>query len=445
MSNRYIANIVFEAKTPIKVGSSSVDMLQDSPFQRDFNGLPMILGSSLAGVLRRSLSFLGDEIIKDIFGNDEEKLTGSKLIISNALLCDEKMQVNEKLLLEKSEFLKCFSSLPIRDHVAITDKGVAKENSKFDEEVVFKGSRFKFRFELISDNDKIWQEILQALCEKSLRIGGGSAKGFGEIEVLKDYSTWDKFKLTSKEYQDKSSSLNTEFSTKFSIKNSVKKEFVSYKLKLTPDDFFMFGSGFGDDTCDNKNIYEKVVEYRNNSAKFSDEMVLIPASSIKGAIAHRAVFYYNKLDCKFAGNDSAITSLDEIFGTKKERNDSKKNDKKTEKGEKGKVLFSDVFLEKKSEKVINHVAIDRFTGGAIEGALFQERVVAKQPEFCINLLLNSKGIDEKTINAFEMALDDICKGMLPLGGMTTKGHGFFKGYIEKNGEKYEVPRPKQDC
>lgn len=50
---RHIAHIIIEARTALKIGSNSIDALQDSPIQKDWNGLPMILGTSLAGVLRK--------------------------------------------------------------------------------------------------------------------------------------------------------------------------------------------------------------------------------------------------------------------------------------------------------------------------------------------------------------------------------------------------------
>ncbi len=53
MTKRHIAHIIIEADTPIKVGSNAMDFLNDSPVQRDWNGLPMILGTSIAGVLRK--------------------------------------------------------------------------------------------------------------------------------------------------------------------------------------------------------------------------------------------------------------------------------------------------------------------------------------------------------------------------------------------------------
>ena len=50
---RFVAHITIEAKTPLKVGSNENDILQDSPIQKDWNNLPMILGTSIAGVLRK--------------------------------------------------------------------------------------------------------------------------------------------------------------------------------------------------------------------------------------------------------------------------------------------------------------------------------------------------------------------------------------------------------
>lgn len=64
------------------------------------------------------------------------------------MLVDEKGKVCEELLLQKSEFLRYFDILPIRDHVAIGANGTAKDAGKFDKEVVFKGTRFKFSLEL---------------------------------------------------------------------------------------------------------------------------------------------------------------------------------------------------------------------------------------------------------------------------------------------------------
>ena len=424
-NKRYIANIVFEVKTPLKVGSSDIDMLQDSPVQKDWNDLPMILGTSIAGVLRKEFS---KDFANDIFGDEDSNKKdnyGSRVIISNALLCDENMQVIEELKIDKSDFLKHFENLPIREHTAITDKGVAKDNSKFDEEVIYKGSRFKFRMELIAnkEDEKNWQELIKTINSKVFRLGGGTTKGFGDIKILNELSTYDIFDIDSQEYREKSSSLNTTFSQSFKDIGKKDINYTTYTLNLKPDDFFMFGSGFGDDDADMTPVYEKVIDYSNS--KLSDEMILIPASSIKGAISHRTTYHYNLQKKFYVGNSEARESITEIFGEAKEDN----------KGSKGKVIFSDCYLKNNDKtKVFDHISIDRFTGGAIEGALFQEKTVVYDKEFEIEILLEN-GIKGEYIKAFESALKDIATGMLPLGGAVTKGHGVFNGKVLKDGVK----------
>ena len=463
MRTKHIAYIVIEANTPLKVGCGSSDYLQDSPVQKDWNGLPMILGTSIAGVLRKN--FAGDK--NDIFGDEDAKKEdskGSKIIISNALLCiDDANKVCEELLLEnkKTKIMKLFDNLPIREHTAIDHKGVTLNGAKFDEEVVYKGSRFKFSIESIEDDIESLEGILDLLLTTSFRLGGGSSKGFGKFKI----HSIEKFD-TSQE-KDYTSSLdyvpkNPDSISKHNTQQTISKNFFTYKLKIKPDDFFMFGSGFGDEDADMTPVYEKVVDYPNK--KLSENKILIPASGIKGALSHRTAFYYNKNKNNFIDenkknfvneydseenalsvgeNNEAVKTL---FGYKKELD---KDNKTKELGQKGKILISDCFKSKKeSTKVFDHVSIDRFTGGTIDGALFQEKTVVDDSEcYEIEILLEKYKLLERddltqekenlyieSRKAFECALRDITTGMLALGGSTTKGHGVFSGSLELDGK-----------
>ncbi len=419
MKTRHIAHITIEADTPLKVGSNSSDFLQDSPIQRDFNALPMILGTSIAGVLRKDFN---KEKVVDIFGEEN----GSKVIFSNALLCiNRKNEVCEELLLEKRAFLKLFDTLPIREHTAITDKGVAKEHAKFDEEVLYKGSRFKFSIEVIED-EKSFEEILALLSSPSFRLGGGSSKGFGKLKILEIKK--ESFELES--YENYSRSLNHILKNTHEIKQSSSETHTQYTLKITPEDFFIFGSGFGDEDADATPVYEYVIDYAKEA--LGEKQILLPASSIKGAIAHRTIFHLNSLLGNTIEEKNGMNSIEAIFGSAKDSKDD------TKKGSKGKIIFSDCFKDNKQElKTFDHVAIDRFTGGAIDGALFQEKTIAQKDEWEIEILLE-KSIQDKELEAFEKALLDITTGMLSLGGMTTKGHGVFVGIVKKDGKILKV-------
>jgi CRISPR/Cas system CSM-associated protein Csm3 (group 7 of RAMP superfamily) len=434
---RYIANIVIEAISPLKVGSNSLDMLQDSPVQKDWNALPMILGTSITGVLRKEFD---TTFANDIFGDEDSQnkdAKGSRVIISNALLCNYDMSIIETLGLSKDEsFLLKYENLPLRDHVKINHQGVAdiENKGKFDEEVVYAGSRFKFRLELMANDGVEFKKLLQQINSKTFRLGGGTTKGFGAIKVITEASTHGEFTLNSKEYREKSSSLNTTFEKDFP-KEKAEITHTVYKLNIKPDDFFMFGSGFGEDDIKMIPVKEKIVIWtKEGKGSFSEEQILIPASSVKGALSHRTAFYYNKAigatiesgEAKVDENNDAVKA---IFGHKKELAENKE----TELGQKGKLLISDCFKEDKKEtKVFDHVSIDRFTGGAIEGALFNEKTIAQRDNWEVEILLEND-VNKAFVIAFEEALKDVCNGMLALGGAITKGHGVFCGTVEKDG------------
>lgn len=429
---RYIAHIVLEANTPLKVGSSDIDMLQDSPIQKDWNGLPMILGTSIVGVLRKSFkSTFADEV----FGDEDSKkkdAKGSRIVISNALLCDEDMQVYEGLNTTESDFLKQFDSLPLREHVKINHKGVAE--NKFDEEVVYKGSRFVFRMEFIADeNDEMhWKSLLQNIQRNSFRLGGGTTKGFGEMSVVTQFSNYDLFFVKDEAYSEVSSSLNTLHKLPLSVEEEHDSQFIEYSLIIEPDDFFMFGSGFGDDDADQIQVKEKTIVWDEDKGSFTDYQILMPASSLKGALVHRTAFYYNKTQMQ-KENNYTPQAVEKNLAVKALFGEAKESDDKL--GTKGKVLFSDVYIDdKKQEKVFDHVSIDRFTGGAIEGMLFNEKTVAQKDTWHIQILLENANIDADYTEAFEQALNDITTGMLALGGTTNKGHGIFTGKVLRNGE-----------
>lgn len=425
--NKFIANITIKAKTPLKVGSNGIDFLQDSPVQKDWNDLPMILGTSIAGALRAKFD---KEKANKFFGDDQSDIKdkslaqGSKVIISNALLCDELGKVSESLLVQKSDFQELFSSLPKRDHTAIDSKGVAKERSKFDEEIVYKGAKFKFNLELLGADtvcEDDFKDILSLLYQNSFRLGGGSTKGFGKIEVVK--ITYDKFDLNSQKYEELENTLNSNFNQIYENKNQADENYEIYEISLIPDDFYMFG-GWYDKEVDNSPVYEKIIIHKDDKSYLSSRKILIPASSIKGAISHRTTYHYNLLNEKFIGDNDVFLNVEEIFGSKKDKNE------KDKKGSKGKIKFLDIFLDDEKTKIFDHVAIDRFTGGAIDGALFQEKTISSKQELKFEILLD-KNVKDKALEAFEKTLDDLCSGMLPLGGYTTKGHGMFSGKWSK--------------
>lgn len=471
--HRYIARIILQAETALFVGSGENSLIYDALVQRDHHGFPMIQGTSLTGVLRHALedkettgkwaSFFGfgkREKSENLSASDGE---GSKVKISSAYLLFPNGKIAEGLL-ENDDYdyyanLTHFTNLPTRQHVRITHQGVAKENGLFENEVVYKGCRFLFEIELVGDGNKQeqenWKDLLQQLKHPLFRIGQGTRNGYGKLSVESCFTNI--FNLSEDDqYKDY---LN--FDPSLSAKNDCLKNkeipesngnLTKYSLALTPDDFFIFGSGYGDDEVDNTPFTEDVLVYGSEKFDLKSHTV-IPASSIKGAISHRTCFYYNKLKPepvfadKLTGgpfdelskthistNNTAVATL---FGVGAGDEDGEKTQQR------GRIIIDDLFYNSEkveNDKIFNHVAIDRFTGGAIDGALFSERVSQnKEGPMILNIYVeewNHKKEDPKSKaieNALEESLKDICRGLLPLGGMTTKGHGLFSGTLIKNG------------
>jgi CRISPR type III-B/RAMP module RAMP protein Cmr6 len=465
---RFLTKIVIQAKTPLAVGSGEKDVLTDRVVTKDVNGLPYIPGSSIAGILRNAI---GKDESKTFFGFNEKKEErdkrtkeqkdsgksateiiknideGSKIIFSSAQLIDEDGKVVEGLvpdMINHGEYLHHFKTLPARQHVRISDNGTtnAKDRGKYDEEIVYKGTRFCFEIEMLSENNDetaLFQKILTEIASDTIRIGSGSRKGFGEILVVEcKTAIIDLFNpkdLTA--YIDKTSSLNDSFWTDkpnivpLTIANTI--DWSTYKLELHPDDFFLFSSGFGNEKANITPVSEDYIEWiPGNKPKFIENAVLIPASSVKGALSHRVAYHYNKIKKYYAGDPEARAKVGDdnlavqtLFGYNG-----------SDKLFCGNVLISDVIQAKKGEqlKILNHVSIDRFTGGSIDGALFDEEVLyGKGQTYVLTFKVRNKALYSNEIKkAFEYALLDIADGMLPLGGGTNRGHGCFNGIVYKN-------------
>ena len=106
-------------------------------------------------------------------------------------------------------------------------------------------------------------------------------------------------------------------------------------------------------------------------------------------------------------------------------------------GQRGRVVISDLFIENPGpQKILNHVSIDRFTGGArtLEGALFDEKPYYGGDEFTmkISVLETANLKDEKVREALSDALGDLAAGRLAIGTGAGRGNGYFKGNIEWN-------------
>lgn len=424
---RTLARIVLEAETPLKIGSGEKDITTDAGISLDVNGLPYIPGSAIAGVIRHALP---EDLVEKVFGSSKNH-TGSEIIFTDANLMYEQGRTVDGILSEKPPFLKIYDDLPIRQHVCIGHRGAAENHGKYDEAVIFAGSRFCFEMELLSgaEGTETMGRILSVLYRSHFRLGGGSRKGFGKVKVIKaDIASLN---LSKEEdlrlYLAKSASLNAKWAgwAPFrSLSSTEDPDWVTRTVTLKPEDFFLFSSGFGDDDADSAPVKETRVAWNGDIPAIGTEFCLVPGSSVKGALAHRVAYHYNRLTGQFADK----VSPEEITG----QNNAAVKALFGDTAARGRVIISDLFI-KGDTKLINHNSIDDFTGGTLDGHLFTEKVLFGND---LSLILEIS-VDEAAFGTEEVrvalncAIADLCNGRLPLGNGVNKGHGAFKGTIDK--------------
>lgn len=537
---RYIAYFKVEANTPIAIGAGKKGITVDRLMIKDVNQLPYIPGTSLSGVVRHEAEKkLEKSHLDEIFGfQTKEDGKGSKLIFSDAVL----LAIDNKTALEGLQdidinqgYYSYFNRLPNRDHVKITDKGTAKKHGKFDEELVHKGTRFVFEIEMIGNVEDRgnWNTIINILHQSSTRFGAGTRNGFGQLKVIECKTIEYDVEKNLLEYLGESSSLNKSHQhwKDFEPIKENNKNLIHYNIKLKARDFFHIGSGLMDNEVDSTPKTEKFFDWSSGEPKLTEEKILIPATSLKGALSHRTAYYYNqltgvtiyknepalaeidldqyknvlvheqgysskilanknisdtlqkimnrnldkesednlkqllteleemKLNLQTSSGDSHAELIDNLIVNEEERLEKEirkitankpgigelnvavaqlfgkaKNSSLNEKGQRGRAIFSDIYLETYNEantKIFDHVAIDRFTGGAIDGALYQEKVVSSE-EFSFDIYVENEAFEDENIKyAFENALEDLKSGKLPLGGQVGKGHGIFEGSFEQ--------------
>ena len=479
----HVVRVTLQALSPLSC-ASGIGELSDVALVRDANGLPMIPGATLQGLLKR---FCPDDCRNDLFGREDEKdekdekdtipaklmfgkITPSsssartrketipaKLIFSNALVhdsCDQAVRFPDKLT--DPLLTRLIDELPLkRDHVRLDHRHGAAHAGKFDRAAVPKGTRFSF--ELLARSPEVTKDHLEAalsgLADPLLRIGGSGSKGYGKVELIACRHR----RFGADEWVQLRDFRRTQLASKDGMTEltpSPAPAALTIGLTLAPVQPWRSGqdrteharwaagskhpkwtdASPRESAADLLPLREPEIcrteagklEWREPGPDNADGYVL-PGSGVRGPLLHRTLFHWCRLAEEWAGKGDAGETLkkarhklEPLFGFVA---DGKPEDGRA--AQASPLIVEDVRLTVRAVVPIEHIRIDRFTGGVVQGALYSQELI-ETATLAVALHIDAKKlslIDDALRTAFVAALRDLAEGRLALGA---KSLGFCK-------------------
>lgn len=475
----HLARVTLGALSPLSCGTGQ-EGLFDMTLVRDPNGLPMIPGASLQGVLRRLFARVAPaETVADVFGavDPTGRARDARLVVSHALAhgADDRPLRGfpaEQAIAADPLLRELAKEAPLRrDHVRLNHRHVADDTGKFDRLAVPAGTRFSLELLLAGAEEEaaLVEQLVSLFVHPLFRPGGARARGYGRVHVVRAGRRW--FPASDPPAFRKAREGSPADLAGFArIDPAPPADVLEISLRLTPANPFRLGAtGLATTTgtdgwpegeprpehppdargkpVDMAPVREPRIvwadsgngaargEWRDVTASpgADDGSHLAPGSSLRGPLAHRTLFHWNRLSGRFAGEGldaAALAALGErpaelepLLGEVKAGNRLS-----GEEGRASALLVEDAPLGGEGLPMrfaLDHSSIDRLTGGVRATILFNEELLmptAFELRLVLDCPLPAEG--DRAALAFLHALRDLAEGRLAVGA---RSMGFCKG------------------
>ncbi|AFZ28133.1 putative RAMP superfamily protein probably involved in DNA repair [Cylindrospermum stagnale PCC 7417] len=424
--------------TPTCLGNGDADGSTDLMLLRDsISSKALLTGTSIAGALRNYLheyqygygqdeKHQNDNLSTYLFGGSRKDKDGeqSPLIIHDSIS-------NE------------IPRVELRDGVRIDiATGTAKNQAKYDLELLAAGTEFPLYFELLIEEGKNKNQLLEALVialqglEKSeINIGMKKRRGFGRCHIEK----WQIWQFDLNDYKHRLAWLTFD-------RDDWKEKYTQDILAIEGKIVDIFQEKIRSDQRHRfhlKATFNLIGSLLIRSGQFSTETVpdvvhikshrngkvasILPGTSFTGVLRHRAEKIVKTLGI-------STTFIYDIFGIFEEN---------IQDAQSSRLVVNETVIEQAIPLVQNRIAIDRFTGGALHGALFDEQPIFGGKETIVTLDLELRQPNNAEIGLLLLLLKDLWTSDLPIGGESSIGRGRLQGikaemrrFTPDNGEDY---------
>jgi len=397
----------------------------DMPILRDaLEGKPLLSGTTLAGALRNALT----ERIEGYFPSDEP----------NEVVClfgaKRESEEGGQSPLIVFDALSDVGAAEIRDGVAIDERyGTAAPHKKFDYEVLPRGTTFGVRVDLLvpdEENEKKLVELLgsalQTFAEEG-RLGMRRSRGLGRFSVKWKAKRYD---LTSRKgwlewlKSDHTKPLpDGEFVSDIwgVLKKAApsdwgelqpiedRRERVVLKLALSLDGEILVRSSGPLIAAGSQKDLPDAVHLRSGGEP------VLPGTSLAGVMRAHALRVAKLV---LGNNECAEVLVESIFGF------TKKGERGEARAQASRLRVEETLISGGGSRNSTRIAIDRFTGGVAEGALFSEQV---HQGGTARVVMELRNPNPGEVGLLLLVLKDILDGWLPVGGATSVGRGVVSG------------------
>ena len=440
---RWIITGVLELVTPTHLSNGDPDPSVDLPLITDpLEGRALLPGASLAGALRHYLNeYIGGYVEKPS-GLEENSDESAGILFGGRRSDDEGKQspliVYDALGREKAPRIELRDGVRIdsKTHAAaveINEETGAVAGAKFDVQLLAAGNKFDIGFELllnekmVNDKTQIKENLAIALAglqHGHITLGGRKRRGYGQCRVTK-WQLWQ-YDLTKKEGLRGWLSHNRTWAE---MQPRSGKDIVALlgldadnlpqdcrdRLTVTAtfsiDGSVLIRSGFEIDAAPDTS---HLASYRPSAQK---ETPVLSGTSLAGLMRSQAY----RIAHTVCGNETRAKDLiHHLFGYM-----PKPSEVSTHAKQVSRVRVQETPITSGFRSLVqSRVSIDRFTGGALESALF-----AEQPLFGGTAVIHFS-IDHPEpaeIGLLLLVLKDLWTGFVPIGGETSVGRGRLRG------------------
>jgi CRISPR/Cas system CSM-associated protein Csm3 (group 7 of RAMP superfamily) len=382
---------------------SGEDENSDIDLLRDWEGKPFIPGTSLAGAVRDYLErvLAKQKLIETIFGQkpkEKDDSTQSLIHFYDAELIDDEPKIQ------------------IRDGLEIDNlTKTVKDKTKYDYEVLERENKFSFRIEMIlrennfsSQIEDVLYLLLTALKEKKIRIGAKTRRGFGKIKlsdlkllILNMNNSEDRKRWIDFDWDFEGNPRLEELNHNLLEKKELPITSIKVKFSL-PYSLII------------KHYYPSEPEIEDMIHLHSAGKPVIPGTSWTGALRHAIENIAREIDKQKEVEELIKRLFGEVEEEKKKKRASR-------------IYIDESIIENVKLTSYTRNKVDRFTGGVVETALFDEAPVFNQSNAMVELNIQITSAKDEEIGLILLGIRELWYGLQSVGGDAGIGRGILKG------------------